>query len=64
MAMTIRQKQWQLFYLGYYGNTLKDIDGIWGPNSTMATTKFQEACGMTSNGKLSKLFKKLLVYLY
>lgn len=50
MAMTIRQKQWQLFYLGYYGNTVKDIDGIWGPNSTMATTKFQEACGMTSNG--------------
>lgn len=50
MAMTIRQKQWQLFYLGYYGNTVKDIDGIWGPNSIMATTKFQEDCGMTSNG--------------
>ena len=28
MAMTIRQKQWQLFYLGYYGNTIRDIDGI------------------------------------
>ena len=25
--MTIKQKQWQLYYLGYYG---VDMDGIWG----------------------------------
>lgn len=40
--MTPKQKQWQLFFLGYYGETLKDIDGIWGPKSEAATLKFQK----------------------
>lgn len=37
--MNIKQKQWQLYYLGYYtGN----IDGIWGPKSREATLAFQK----------------------
>ena len=28
--MTIRQKQWQLYFLGYYSG---QIDGIWGKES-------------------------------
>lgn len=39
--MTPKQKQWQLFFLGYYGNNLSDIDGIFGPESEDATLKFQ-----------------------
>ena len=37
--MTIRQKQWQLYYLGYYGG---EIDGIWGSQSKAAAVHFQE----------------------
>ena len=40
--MTVKQAQWQLFFLGYYGETLKDIDGIWGSKSKAATLKFQQ----------------------
>lgn len=40
--MTVKQAQWQLFFLGYYGKTLKDIDGIWGPKSKAATLRFQQ----------------------
>lgn len=40
--MTIKQKQWQLHYLGYYGDSLDDIDGIWGPKSREATRQFQK----------------------
>jgi len=36
--MTIKQKQWQLYFLGYYTG---EIDGIWGPKSKEATKKFQ-----------------------
>lgn len=28
--MNTKQKQWQLYYLGYYGDDLKDIDVLWG----------------------------------
>lgn len=38
--MTIKQKQWQLYLLGYLGR-LEDIDGIWGMKSQMATLDFQ-----------------------
>ena len=37
--MTIKQKQWQLYYLGYYGG---QIDGIWGTRSKAATVSFQK----------------------
>ena len=36
--MTTKQKQWQLYYLGYYGG---EIDGIWGAGSKAATVSFQ-----------------------
>lgn len=40
--MTIKQKQWQLFFLGYYGDDLSDIDGIFGPKSQAGTLAFQK----------------------
>lgn len=48
--MTIKEKQWQLYYLGYYGNDEKDIDGIWGEKSRGATRKFQVENGLTMDG--------------
>lgn len=42
MAMTIRQRQHLLAYLGYYEGT---VDGEWGPLSKSACTAFQEAFG-------------------
>ena len=40
--MNVRQKQWQLFFLGYYGNSAIVIDGIFGPRSGDATLQFQK----------------------
>ena len=40
--MTVKQKQWQLFFLGYYGESLRDIDGIWGEKSQAGTLAFQK----------------------
>ena len=40
--MTNKQKQWQLFFLGYYGESLRDIDGIWGEKSQDGTLAFQK----------------------
>lgn len=37
--MTIKQKQWQLYFLGYYTGA---IDGIWGKQSREATLAFQK----------------------
>ena len=45
--MTIKQKQWQLYYLGYYGG---GIDGIWGAGSRRATVRFQEDNGLDADG--------------
>lgn len=39
--MTTKQKQWQLYLLGYL-DKLEDIDGIWGPKSQAATLAFQQ----------------------
>lgn len=39
--MTTKQKQWQLYLLGYL-DSLTDIDGVWGPKSAAATMAFQE----------------------
>ena len=39
--MNDKQKQWQLFFLGYYGDSEKNIDGIFGSKSGDATLQFQ-----------------------
>lgn len=48
--MTIKQKQWQLFYLGFYGETTEDIDGVWGNKSIIGTCNFQKWCGLKKDG--------------
>ena len=48
-SMTIKQKQWQLYYLGYYGG---EIDGIWGAGSKADTVSFQK-----DNSVDAKLFE-------
>jgi len=45
--MTIKQKQWQLSYLGYYGGK---IDGIWGLGSKAAAVSFQKDNGLDADG--------------
>ena len=45
--MTIKQKQRQLYYLGYYGG---EIDGIWGAGSKAATVSFQKDNGLEADG--------------
>ena len=45
--MTIKQKQWQLYYLGYYDG---GIDGIWGVKSKAATVSFQKDNGLDADG--------------
>lgn len=47
MAMTIKQKQWQLYFLGYYGGS---IDGIWGSKSIKATRDLQDQSGIKVDG--------------
>lgn len=48
--MITKQKQWQLHYLGYYGDSLDDIDGKWGPKSREATRQFQKDFGIKVDG--------------
>lgn len=38
---TLKQKQWQLYLLGYLDKP-EEIDGIWGPKSEAATLEFQK----------------------
>lgn len=40
--MNDKQKQWQLFFLDYYGESTQDIDGIFGLKSEAATLQFQK----------------------
>lgn len=40
--MKVKQMQWQLFFLGYYGDSAASIDGRFGPKSGAATLKFQK----------------------
>lgn len=47
--MKIRQKQWQLYYLGFLDST-SDIDGVWGPISEAATLEFQKTFGINKDG--------------
>lgn len=46
--MKNKQKQWQLYYLGFLESE-KDIDGIWGPKSAAATEQLQKACGIKAD---------------
>lgn len=50
MAMTIKQKQWQLYFLGYYGESASDIDGKWGSKSIAATRNLQNQSGIKVDG--------------
>lgn len=47
--MTNRQKQWQLYYLGYLSSE-KDIDGWIGDITKAATAKMQNAVGIREDG--------------
>ena len=50
--MTIKQKQWQLYFLGYY---FAGIDGEWGPASEAATKAFQRDNGLDPDGDFGPL---------
>lgn len=50
--MTMKQNQWQLDFLGYYGG---GIDGIWGPRSKAAAVRFQKDYNLDADGKLYDL---------
>lgn len=45
--MTMKQKQWQLYYLGYYGGGL---DGIWGAQAKAAAVRFQKDHALDADG--------------
>lgn len=45
--MNIKQKQWQLWLLGYYNG---NIDGKWGQMSKQATKDFQHTYGLVEDG--------------
>ena len=45
--MTIKQRQWQLYYLGYYSG---EIDGIWGVQSKAAAVRFQKDYALDVDG--------------
>lgn len=45
--MTIKQKQWQLKFLGFYGG---EIDGDWGRLSQLGTIRFQQEAGLEVTG--------------
>ena len=40
--MNNKQKQWQLYFLEYYGDSTRDIDGIFGPKTQAGTLQFQK----------------------
>ena len=47
--MKAKQKQWQLYYLGFLDSE-EDIDGIWGAVSEGATTQLQGFYGINVDG--------------
>lgn len=58
MAMTNKQKQCLLYYLGYY---VGEIDGVWGTLSKTATLAFQRDYGLDDDGLFgSDTEKKIL----
>ena len=50
MAMTVKQKQWQLYFLDFYDYSRWNIDGIWGDGSESATASFQRHFGLNPTG--------------
>ena len=53
--MTVKQAQWQLLFLDYYGGA---VDGIWGPKSKAATLQFQkEFFEGKGGGKIKNIIK-------
>ena len=50
--MTRKQKQWQLYYLGYFGG---QIDGIWGAQSKAAALGFQKDYALDADGVFGAL---------
>lgn len=50
MAMTIKQKQWQLYFLDCYDSCIMNIDGDWGDGSVIATKTFQRLFGLEEDG--------------
>lgn len=49
-TISVKQKQWQLYYLGFYGTSISDIDGLWGKESIKSTKAFQKASGLYEDG--------------
>lgn len=47
--MTVKQKQWQLFFLGFLERE-DQLDGIWGAVSAKATVSFQREFGILEDG--------------
>lgn len=45
--MTIKQRQWQLYYLGYYSG---ERDGVWGAQSKAAAVRFQQDHSLDADG--------------
>lgn len=50
--MTIKQRQWQMHFLGYYHG---EMDGIWGRLSKTAAVQFQEDYGLEPDGVFGPL---------
>lgn len=45
--MTIKQRQWQLYYLGYYSG---ERDGVWSAQSKAAAVRFQQDHSLDADG--------------
>lgn len=56
--MTLKQKQCLLAYLGFYTGPL---DGIWGPQSRLATVNFQKAYMDTADGVFEDAMEKRIL---
>lgn len=50
--MTTKQKQWQLYYLGYY---FGKIDGLWGAQSKASAVRFQKDHDLDADGVFGAL---------
>ena len=48
--MKTLQKQRQLWYLGYYGASPEELDGVWGIKSRAAALEYQHDAGLEADG--------------
>ena len=48
--MKALQKQRQLYFLGYFGSSPEELDGIWGLKSRAATLEYQHDAGLEADG--------------